>query len=56
MWQPSSVKKPSIWPATAWMLSCPPVMIAVSTLFFSSVRPAIVSWFWMQFMRSIILK
>ena len=55
-WQPSSPKKPMSCPATAWMLSWPPVMIAPTTLLVSSTRPAIVTWFWMQFMRSIILK
>ena len=30
--KPSSAKKASIWPATAWMLSCPPVMMNAATL------------------------
>jgi hypothetical protein len=53
--QPTSAKKPSIWPATACTLSCPPVMMKAATLLRSNSRFAIVSWFWMQFMRSIIL-
>ena len=55
-WQPISAKKPSICPATACTLSWPPVMMKPATLLFSSDFPAMVSWFWMQFMRSTILK
>src|ERR1051326_8047178 len=53
--QPISAKKPSICPATACTLSCPPVMMNDATLFFSRMRSRIVTWFWMQFIVSTIL-
>ena len=53
--QPTSAKKPSIWPATAWTLSWPPVMMKPVTLFLSSTRLASVIWFWIAFIRSTIL-
>ncbi len=54
-WQPSSAKKVRTWPTTACTLSWPPVTTSETTLFRSRWRFASVSWFWMQFMRSIIL-
>src|SRR5262249_35094435 len=54
--KPSSAKKPSIWPATIWMLSWPPTMMEPATLLRMRTRLAIVIWFWTQFIRSAILK
>ena len=54
--KPSSEKNISICPATDCTLSCPPVMMNDATLFRISTRSRIVTWFWMQFIRSIILK
>src|SRR5216117_3099511 len=53
--KPSSDQKVNMPPATAWMLSCPPVMINAATLFLMSTRLWIVIWFCTQFNRSIIL-
>jgi len=54
--KPSSVKNTSICPATAWILSWPPVTMNAATLFRIKTLSRIVTWFWMQFIRSIILK
>src|SRR5213592_2558246 len=53
--KPSSDQKVNMPPATAWMLSCPPVMMNAATLFLMSTRLWIVIWFCTQFNRSIIL-
>jgi len=42
-------------PATAWILSWPPVMMNAATLFLISTLSWIVTWFCTQFKRSIIL-
>src|SRR5437867_4557997 len=52
---PSSAQKVNKLPATAWMLSCPPVMMNAATLFLISIWLWIVTWFCTQFSRSIIL-
>src|SRR5690242_1778098 len=52
---PSSAQKVNIEPATAWMLSWPPVMMNAATLFLMSTVLRIVTWFCTQFRRSIIL-
>ena len=53
---PSSAKKPSIWPATPWMLSWPPTMMKPATLLRISTRLLIVTAFCTQLSRSAILK
>ncbi len=53
-WQPISAKNISMWPATAWMLSCPPVMMNAATLLRSMTRSRMVTWFCTQFSRSTI--
>src|SRR5438445_11156365 len=52
---PSSDQNVSMPPATAWMLSWPPVMMNAATLFLISTLSWIVIWFCTQFSRSIIL-
>ena len=54
--KPSSEKNISICPATDCTLSCPPVMMNAAALFRIRTRSRIVTWFWMQFIRSISLK
>src|SRR6266513_38842 len=53
--KPSSAQNVNMAPATAWMLSWPPVMMNAATLFLISTLSWIVTWFCTQFKRSIIL-
>ena len=53
--KPSSAQKVNIAPATAWMLSWPPVMMNAATLFLINTWLRMVTWFCTQFSRSIIL-
>src|SRR5213592_54620 len=52
---PNSDQNVNMLPATAWMLSCPPVMMNAATLLRISTLLWIVTWFCTQFRRSTIL-